>query len=121
MWRGSYCTQTQARKIDFDPSPATKARLLSFNRTQSRVVTDYLTGHNTLRIHLYVMGLSSHPACRTSGKPTESETSAHVLCACEALASFRRAHLGSFYLDPEDIMSLSTGTIWNFGKETGLF
>jgi len=27
---------------------------------------------------------------------TEEETSAHILCECEALASLRHAHLGSF-------------------------
>jgi len=31
------------------PSPTAKIRLLSFNRTQSDVVTGLLTEHNTLR------------------------------------------------------------------------
>ena len=29
-------------------------------------------------------------------------------------------YLGSFFLDPEDIKSLSLGAIWNFSKGTGL-
>jgi len=29
-------------------------------------------------------------------------------------------YLGSFFLDPEDIKSLSLGAIWNFSKATGL-
>ena len=33
------------------------------------------------------------------------ETSAHILCECEALASLRHAYLGSF-LEPEDIRSV---------------
>jgi hypothetical protein len=52
---------------------------------QSRVVTDLLTGHNTLRRHLYIMGLIDSPLrtrCRA-----EDETSAHVLCQREALAT----------------------------------
>jgi len=53
-----------------------------------------LTGHNTLRRHLYVMGMSNNPTCRKCG--TEEETSVHILCECEALASLRHAHLGSF-------------------------
>jgi hypothetical protein len=57
------------------PSPATKAQLLSFNRTQSRVVIGLLTGHNTLRRLLYVMGLSNYSACRKCG--FEEETSVH--------------------------------------------
>jgi hypothetical protein len=49
----------------------------------------------------------------------EEETSVHVLCECEALASFRHAYLGSFFLDPEDVTNLSMEAIWNFGKERG--
>jgi len=43
------------------PDLATRARLLSLNRTQSRVVIGLLTGHNTLRRHPYVMGLCNNP------------------------------------------------------------
>ena len=51
---------------------------------------------------------------------TKEETSDHILCECEALASFIRAYLGSFFLDPEDAANLNMGAIWNFGKGTGL-
>jgi hypothetical protein len=94
------------------------ARLLSFNRTQSRVGTGLLTGHNTLRRHLDIMGLYNYPICRKCG--TEEETSVHILCECEALASLRHAYLGSFFLDLEDIRELGMGAIWNFAKGTGL-
>jgi hypothetical protein len=63
------------------------------------------------------MGLTNSPLCRRCG--AEEETSAHMLCECEALASLRHVHLGSF-LDPEDIKFVSLGAIWNFGKATGL-
>ena len=33
MWRGPCSTQTQAPKLILGPNPATRARLLSFNRT----------------------------------------------------------------------------------------
>jgi hypothetical protein len=64
------------------------------------------------------MGLGDNPICRKCG--TDEETSAHILCKCEALASLRYAHLGSFLLDPEDIRELGIGAIWSFGKGTGL-
>jgi len=48
------------------------------------------------------------------------ETSANVLCECEALASLRHAYLDSSFLEPEDIKSISLGAIWNFIKVTGL-
>jgi hypothetical protein len=50
----------------------------------------------------------------------EEETSFHILFECEALASFRHEHLDSFFFDREDIMNVSRGVIWNFGKGTGL-
>ena len=85
------------------------------NRTQSMVVIGLLTGYNTLRRRLYIMGLNNKPTCRKCG--IEEETAVHILCECEALVSLRYTHLGSFFLDPEDIKILRIGTIWNFGKE----
>jgi len=37
----------------------------------------------------------------------KEETSAHILCKCEALVSFRHTYLGSFFLEPEDINPLN--------------
>jgi len=98
------------------PSPTIKTRFLSFNRTQSRFVAGPLTGRNTLRRHLYLMGLTNNPSSRRCG--VERETSVHILHECEALASLRCAYLVSFFLDPEDIKSLRA--IWNFSKGTEL-
>ena len=33
--------------------------------------------------------------------------------------SLRHAYLGSFFLEQEDIKSISLGAIWNFSKVTG--
>jgi hypothetical protein len=49
----------------------------------------------------------------------EDITSAHILCECEALASLRHAYL-AFFLEPEDMKSISLEAIWNFSKVTGL-
>ena len=51
-WRGLSSTQRQARDLISGPNPAAKTRLLSFNRTQSRVVFGLLAGPDTLRRHL---------------------------------------------------------------------
>jgi len=64
------------------------------------------------------MGLSDNPLCRRCG--AEDETSADILCECEALASLRHVYLGSSFLEPEDIKCISLGAIWNFSKATGL-
>jgi len=118
LWRGPCSTQTQARELISGPDLARGSRLLSFNRTQTRAVIALLTGYNTLRRHLHVLGLNDNPTCRKC--VTEEETSAHILCEYEALASIRHAHLGSFFLNPEDIRVLEIGAIWNFAKGTGL-
>jgi hypothetical protein len=118
QWQSLGNTQRQARELISGPCLGTKARLLSFNRIQSRAVTGFLTGHNTLRRHLHLMGLTDSPFCRKCG--AEDETSAHILCRCEALASLRYAYLGSFFLEPENIKNVSLGAIRNFGKVTGL-
>jgi hypothetical protein len=78
MWQGLISTRRQARKLISDPNATAKTGPLSFNRIQSRVGTGLLTGYNTLRRHLYIMGLIDSPICRGCG--TEEETSAHVLC-----------------------------------------
>jgi len=53
----------------------------------------------------------AHHWCRRCG--AEKETSAHILCECEVLASLRNAYLGSFFLDPEDIKIKS---LWHNGS-----
>jgi hypothetical protein len=35
---------------------------------------------------------------------------AHIFCVCEALAALRQLYLGTFFLYPEDITSLSLGS-----------
>jgi hypothetical protein len=93
-WQGLGDTQRQARELISGPSLGAKAKFLSFNRTQSRVVTGLLTGHNTLRRHLHLLGLLDSPLCRRCG--VKEETSAQILCECQASASLRHAYLGSF-------------------------
>jgi hypothetical protein len=118
LWSVPCSTQRQARELISGPNLATGVRLLSFNRTQSRAVIGLITGHYTLRRHLHIMGLCDSPICRKCG--TGEESSVHILCECEALASLRHKYLVSFFLDPEDIRLFGVGAIWNFAKGTGL-
>jgi hypothetical protein len=78
-WRDLDPSQRQARELISGPNRGTRAKFLSFSRKQSRVVTGLLTGHNTL----HLMGLKDSPLCRKC--EAEDETSAHILCQCEAL------------------------------------
>jgi hypothetical protein len=70
-------------------------------------VTGLFTGYNTLRRHLYLMGLIASPLCRRCG--AEKEISVHILFEYEALASLKHAYLGSFFLDPEDVKEYKSG------------
>ena len=117
MWQGLTSTQRQTPELNLGPSLAARTRLLYFNRMQSRVVTGLLAGHNTLKRHLYTTGLIDSLACRRCG--AEEETSAHILCQCEALATLRHMK-GSFFFDPQDVRSLGVRVIWNFIEWTGL-
>jgi hypothetical protein len=69
-------TRRQIRELILGPCLDTKARFLAFNRRQSRAVSGLLTGHNTARRHLYLMGLSDSPLFRRCRE--ENETSAHI-------------------------------------------
>ena len=65
-----------------------------------------------------MIGLSYNPTRRKCGRG--EETSVHILCECEVLASLIHTHLGSFLLDPKNIRKLIVETIWNFAKGTEL-
>jgi hypothetical protein len=74
---------------------------VSFNRIKSGDVTGLLTGHNTLKRYLYIMGMINSPLGKRCG--VEEETSAHILCEYKALVTIRHSSFGSCFLDPEDV------------------
>jgi len=71
-------TEREARELISGPCLGAKARFLSFNRTITRAVTGLPTGHNTLRKHFHLMGLSDRASFRRRG--AVDETYAHILC-----------------------------------------
>jgi len=79
QWRGLGDTQRQDWEFISGPRLGTGAKLMTFNRIQSRVVTGRLTGHNTLRRHLYLLGLLDSPLCWKCR--VWEETSAHIVSA----------------------------------------
>jgi hypothetical protein len=100
-WWGLVGTMRQAQELILGPNTADRTALMSFSRAQSRVVIGLLTGHNTLRRHLHIMGLVDSTLFRKCG--AREETSAHVLCEFEALATLRHIYLGPFFLDPKNV------------------
>jgi len=96
-WRVLCNTQRQAPELISGPSLGSKARFLSCNRTQSRVVTGLFTGYNALRRYRQRVGLSDSSLCRRCGE--QDETSAHILSEREAMASLSHTYLGTFFWD----------------------
>jgi hypothetical protein len=105
MWRGPCSTQKQTLKFISGLSLAAKAQLLSLTGQNPGSLLAFL--QYTLIRHSYLMEFISNSTCRMCG--TEEETSVHILCKCEALASLRHAHVGSFFLDTDDSRVLSIG------------
>ena len=55
---------------------------ISLSRAALRLLTQTVTGHNTLNAHLHRMGLLDCPVCAMCGRA--EETSFHFLCECDA-------------------------------------
>jgi hypothetical protein len=102
LWHVPWSTQTLARELISGPDLATRVRLLSFNTTQSRVVIGLLTGHNTLRRHLYIIGLSNNSICRKCGTEERKPHSSF----CVSVRPWRRSDIHIW------ILSLWTLRIW---------
>jgi hypothetical protein len=82
---------------------------VSFNRIKSGDVTGLLTGYNTLKRYLYIMGMINSPLSKRCG--AEEETSAHILCEYEALVTLSQSSLGSSFSDLVDVRRLGLGAI----------
>ena len=67
-------------------------------------------------LHIWVPFLDPEDVANLSCG-TEEQTSLHMLCECEALASLRQAYLVPSFWTPAN---LSMGAIWNCGKGTPL-
>jgi hypothetical protein len=83
--------------------------------TQSRAVTGLLTGYSIVTKRLYLMALTNSNFCGRCG--AGDETPVYMLSECEALHSLTHTYVFSFFLDPEDIESLTLRAIWNLAKE----
>jgi hypothetical protein len=66
---------------------------------------------DTVRRHFYINGADRQSICWRCGS---EDTSAHILFACQALATLTHTYLVSLFFDPEDVRSLSLGAIWYF-------
>jgi hypothetical protein len=98
-------TQRQARKLILSPSPTAKTRLLSFNRTQSRVVTGLFTAHNTPRRHFYVVGLIT-PWLGGVGQRKEPQP---TFCVSVKICLHSHVHIWAPFLGPRGYWESKSG------------
>jgi hypothetical protein len=82
------------------PSARKAGELLNLSRNKLRIMTGLLTGHCHLKGHLFKLGLVNSPECNRCKQA--SETTLHVLCDCEALATLRFRYLGHHFMKPGD-------------------
>ena len=84
-----------------------------------RLVTQIITGHATLRKHLFRMKIVDSPLCPKCGE--ENETVEHLFCSFPAFMFERVKTLGKFFLKREDLKLLKLNQIINFAESTKRF
>ncbi|KOC64645.1 hypothetical protein WH47_12109 [Habropoda laboriosa] len=74
--------------------------LLAMNKTRTRTCIGLLTGHATLRAHLYNLGLAEQENCRLCGEERQHTLSMPLSCP-----SFK------MFLCPRDINKVKVGSL----------
>jgi hypothetical protein len=67
--------------------------------------------------HLFKLGLTDDPTCESCLE--EDESTAHVLCDCEAIAHLRLHHLDRFFTEPSDYYDVPINKILQFVRSMG--
>ena len=85
------------------------------NRNEAMYVTQIITGHNSLKRHLNIMGIEECPTCERCQQ--EPETIEHVIKYCPAYMNLRRKILGEYVLSGE-LSTYKLQKILNFVGQT---
>jgi hypothetical protein len=88
------------------------------NRLRLRTAVGLITGHTTLRAHLYKLGYTEGQECRLCGY--KKEDSVHTECDCPVLACKRYRILGCMFLKPEDLKNVRVSSLLSLVANTGL-
>ena len=99
------------------PSPSHKwNKILNYNKTEVRALTQLATGHANLRRHRYLMGLDPDPDCEKCGM---QQTSIHILTECPGHWWARTQFLGALVLNPSTLHQTPLNKIIKFATYTG--
>jgi predicted Zn-ribbon and HTH transcriptional regulator len=100
------------------PLPSRANELLAMGRLRLMAAVGLLTGHTTLRAHLYTLEHAERQECRLCGY--EKEDSVHTVCHCPVLACKIYRISGCMLLKPEDLDKLRVGSLLSLVANTGL-
>jgi hypothetical protein len=119
LWKlGLISTQRQNQKLILDLSLTAKTTVLSFTRTQSKVVIGLIIGDYTLRRHFYLMGLTNSLFV---GGMEQRKKPQPMFCVTAKLWLHSYTHVWApFFWTQRMFKSLSQWVNQNFCKDTGL-
>ena len=89
------------------------------SRQNMRRATQMLTGHCTLKKHLWRMNFEQDPYCEHC--PGTEETAEHFLTACPAYSNTRHHTLGNMFLDKNELHNIKINKILMFCERTNRF
>jgi hypothetical protein len=92
--------------------------LLAMSKWRLRAAVGLLTGHTSLRTHLYKLGHTERQECRLCGH--DKEDSVHIVCDCPVLAYKRCRIWSSMFLKPEDLEKVTVSSLLSLLANTGL-
>jgi hypothetical protein len=75
-------------------------------------MTGLLTGYCNIKAHLFKVGLVNSAACDKCKQA--SEIASHILCGCEALATFRFRPPCYHFMKPGNSEDIAVSTILHF-------
>ena len=88
------------------------------SKLRLRAAVGLLTGHTSLRAHLYKLVHTERQKCWLCGH--DKEASVHTVCHCPVLACKIYKIWGSMFLKPEDLEKVRMGSLLSLVTNTGL-
>jgi hypothetical protein len=91
--------------------------LLEISKLRPRAAVGLLTGHTTLRTHLYKIGHTEGQECWLCG--CDKEDSVYFVCVCPVLACKRYRIWGCMFSRPKDSEEVRVGSLLSLVANTG--
>jgi hypothetical protein len=100
------------------PLPSRTNEFLAMSKLRIRTAVGLLTGHTTLRAHLYKTGQTQRQEGQLCGY--DKQDSVHIVYHCPVLACKRYRLWGSMFLKPKELENVRAGSLLSLVANTGL-